>query len=87
MRSFDTSPTPISLQLWTMTSAFAGPSPGCRTLNEVGSFLWERLEQGAELENLVGEVVESFETTRAQATTDTATFLRRLVDEAMLVPC
>ena len=57
------------------------------SLNEVGTFLWERLEQGAEVAQLVGEVVDAFETTQAQAAADTRAFMSRLVDEAMLVPC
>lgn len=57
------------------------------SLNEVGTFLWERLERGAEVAELVGEVVDAFETTQARAAADTRAFVRRLVDEAMLVPC
>ena len=57
------------------------------SLNEVGTFLWERLERGAELEQLVSAVVDAFETTHAQASADTAAFVSRLVGEAMLVPC
>lgn len=57
------------------------------SLNEVGTFIWERLEKGAVLADLVGAVVHAFETDEAAARADATAFMGRLVDEEMVVRC
>lgn len=57
------------------------------SLNEVGTFIWERLENGAELAHVVAKVVEEFETTGDAARQDAEEFVRVLIDKEMLVPC
>ena len=44
------------------------------SLNEVGTFLWDRLEEGASLEHLVGDVLEEFATDETQAKEDAQVF-------------
>ena len=57
------------------------------SLNEVGTFIWERLEKGAELEAIVTLVVETFETTCDTARRDAHEFARVLIDKEMLIRC
>jgi hypothetical protein len=57
------------------------------SLNEVGTFIWERLEKGAELEGVVSEVVQEFETSDDTARLDAEEFVRVLIDKEMLVRC
>ena len=51
---------------------------GMITLNETGSFLWERLEKGCEEEDLVEALLEEYEVTREQASADVAEFVEKL---------
>ncbi len=57
------------------------------TLNEVGTFIWERLAHGAALSELVSQVVEVFAIDERAAADDTTSFVERLLDERMVVPC
>ena len=50
------------------------------TLNEVGSFLWERLDGASDEDALVAAVTDAFEVDRETAAADVAVFLRDLRD-------
>ena len=55
------------------------------SLNEVGTFLWGRLEEGASLEHLVGDVLEEFNTDETQAKEDAQVFVNTLIDKELLI--
>lgn len=57
------------------------------SLNEVGTFIWGRLETGAELDAVVSDVLAEFETDDGTARNDAQTFVLALLDREMLVPC
>jgi hypothetical protein len=57
------------------------------SLNEVGTFIWARLEKGAALDEVVPLVVSAFETTEGTARADASAFFDRLVGEEMVVRC
>ncbi|MBI5498912.1 MAG: PqqD family protein [Deltaproteobacteria bacterium] len=54
------------------------------TLNEVGTFVWERCE-GRTVDEIVGLLVEEFEVDDATARGDLETFARELGEKRMLV--
>ncbi|MCF8461950.1 MAG: PqqD family protein [Flavobacteriales bacterium] len=53
------------------------------TLNEVGSFIWEKLDENESVEGLVEAVVSEFEIDNETANTDVTSFLTEL--DAFLV--
>ena len=53
------------------------------TLNEVGTFLWQRCE-GRTVEELVADVVDEFEVDEATARADVDRFLGELVERKMV---
>ena len=55
------------------------------SLNEVGTFLWDRLENGANLDALVADVLSEFETTTEQARNDAQAFVHTLVEKELLI--
>ncbi|MDP7038203.1 MAG: PqqD family protein [Myxococcota bacterium] len=55
------------------------------SLNEVGTFLWGQLEEGASLEHLVGGVLEEFDTDETQAKEDAQVFVNTLIDKELLI--
>ena len=57
------------------------------SLNAVGTFIWARLEKGAELDAVVGDVVSEFETDNATARGDAQLFVHALLERDMLVRC
>lgn len=48
-------------------------------LNEVGGFVWECLERGAEMEELVNSVLERYEISRQQVVQDIVPFVESLI--------
>lgn len=56
------------------------------SLNEVGTFIWERFKDGAELDEVVERVVEEFEVAREVARADALEFVHALVEKEMLIP-
>lgn len=50
------------------------------TLNEVGSFLWERLAEPVGFDELEQAVLGEYETTRAQVAEDVGSFLTAMID-------
>ncbi len=48
------------------------------TLNEVGSFIWEKLDENESVESMVDAVVSEFEIDRETATEDVTSFLVEL---------
>ena len=48
------------------------------TLNEVGSFIWEKLDENESVESMVDAVVSEFEIDRETATADVTSFLVEL---------
>lgn len=48
------------------------------TLNETGRFLWERLEDGAEIEDLVSAVLKEYDIDEADARMHVTEFLEKL---------
>ena len=55
------------------------------SLNEVGTFLWGRLEEGASLEHLVSDVLEEFDADETQAKEDAQVFVNTLIDKELLI--
>ena len=51
---------------------------GLFALNELGAFLWDRLETAADEETLVQAVLAEYEVDESAARTDTAEFLQKL---------
>ena len=51
---------------------------GLFALNELGAFLWDRLESAEDEETLVQAVLAEYEVDEATARTDTAQFLQKL---------
>ena len=48
------------------------------TLNDTGRFLWEKLEQGAEAEELVAALLEEYDVEEATAKAHVAAFVEKL---------
>lgn len=57
---------------------------GLFALNELGAFLWDRLETAADEETLVQAVLAEYEVEETTARTDTAEFLQKLRDMDIL---
>ena len=55
------------------------------SLNEVGTFIWERFQEPAGVWEVVDAVVEHFETTREQASSDVDGFVRQLAERELVV--
>ncbi len=58
---------------------------GLITLNEVGAFLWKKLQEDVELEALVKAVCEEYEVEEETALEDVKEFLQILRDHEMLM--
>lgn len=58
---------------------------GLITLNEVGAFLWKKLQEDVELEALVKAVCEEYEVEEETALADVKEFLQILRDHEMLM--
>ena len=59
-------------------------SNGLFALNELGTFLWDRLPQAETEEDLVAAVLEEYEVTREEAARDIADFLAKLKEMDIL---
>ncbi len=57
---------------------------GLFALNELGAFLWDRLESAEDEETLVQAVLAEYEVDEATARTDTAQFLQKLREMEIL---
>lgn len=57
---------------------------GLFALNELGAFLWDRLESAADEETLVQAVLAEYEVDEETARTDTAQFLQKLREMEIL---
>ena len=55
------------------------------SLNEVGTFIWERFREPAGVSEVVDAVLEQFETTREQASCDVEGFVRLLAARDLVV--
>jgi hypothetical protein len=55
-------------------------------LNEVGTYIWERFEDGATLDGVVDGVISEFDTTPAKAKADAQAFVKQLVAKEVLIP-
>ena len=53
-------------------------SNGLFVLNELGGFLWDRLPEASDVETLVDAVLEEYDVSREEATTDIEAFLEKL---------
>jgi hypothetical protein len=67
---------PIRGDLASMACIFA--------LDGVAEHLWQHLEGGATLDQMVGGVVSQFEVTRQEARTDIEEFLAQLLEEGLI---
>lgn len=59
-------------------------SNGLFALNELGTFLWDRIPQAETEEDLVSAVLEEYEVTREEAAKDIAEFLGKLKEMEIL---
>ena len=59
-------------------------SNGLFALNELGTFLWDRIPQAETEEDLVAAVLEEYEVTREEAAKDIAEFLGKLKEMEIL---
>ena len=57
---------------------------GLFALNELGAFLWDRLESAEDEETLVQAVLSEYEVDEETARTDTAAFLQKLREMEIL---
>lgn len=57
---------------------------GMITLNEMGAFLWTRLEKGTTKESLLADVLSEYEVTEERALAGIDRFLSRLEEEQFL---
>lgn len=57
---------------------------GLFALNELGAFLWDRLESAEDEESLVQAVLSEYEVDEETARTDTAAFLQKLREMEIL---
>lgn len=48
------------------------------TLNDTGKILWQKLEQGAEIDELVAALLAEYEVTKEEATQSVEAFVARL---------
>ena len=55
------------------------------TLNETGKFLWEKLEKGAETEELVAALLEEYDVDETTAKAHIAAFVEKLNGHGFLV--
>ena len=58
---------------------------GVIKLNEVGAFLWERLNEGATVEQLVQAVTDAYDVEREQARANIESFLAKAKEGGLLV--
>ena len=54
------------------------------TLNETGKLLWERLEKGAEQEELVAALLQEYDVDEQTATDHVAIFVGKLIEKGIL---
>lgn len=54
---------------------------GMITLNEMGAFLWKKLEQGSTKEALLEAVLEEYEVTQERALAGIESFLNKIKEE------
>lgn len=54
------------------------------TLNDTGRFLWERLEKGAEVDELVAALLEEYDVDEATARAGVDAFVTKLEENALL---
>jgi hypothetical protein len=54
------------------------------SLNGVGRFLWEKLEKGAETEELVAALLEEYDVDEAKAKKDVEAFVEKLNENGFL---
>ncbi len=57
---------------------------GMMTLNEVGAMLWEKLSSGAEEDELVAAILESYDVSEEIARKDTAAFIAQMREADIL---
>lgn len=57
---------------------------GLITLNELGAFLWNHLEEAQDLDQLVQKVLQEYEVDEATARSDTTEFLSLLASRGMI---
>jgi len=55
------------------------------SLNEVAGALWSLLEEGADVDTLVGEITETYDVDEARARNDVRTFLAGAVEADIVV--
>lgn len=57
---------------------------GIVKLNDVGAFLWERLQEDTTEEKLLGELTEKYDVDQETAKQDVRNFLEKLEDKGIL---
>ena len=57
---------------------------GMITLNEVGAFLWKKIEAGTDEASLVAAVLDEYEVDKARAETDVKAFIEKLREAGVL---
>ena len=57
---------------------------GVITLNETGSFLWKKLQEGCEKEDLVNALLSEYEVSEEVALSDVITFIEKLNGAGLL---
>lgn len=53
---------------------------GMLTLNETGAFLWQKLQEGADLEGLVAALTAEYDVSAEEARADAEAFCQKLLD-------
>ncbi len=57
---------------------------GIMTLNDVGTFIWKILEKGAEREEIIDRVLETYDVARPKAEQDIDKYLNKLRDKNLI---
>ena len=57
---------------------------GIKTLNETGAFLWKKIEQGMDEENIVKALMDEYEVDEETAKNDVGEFVKLLINNGLI---
>ncbi len=53
-------------------------------LNELGAFIWQRLDGGSKLDDIVGDILDQYEVTREEAESDLGGLIERMLAAGLI---